>query len=195
MKYINKCTICKHDEFRNIGTPRIDKNFPRKNTSDYLILQCKKCGYYFISPEIDLTIEEWQILYENEYFLGEDITRWQKRLRESERKKRLGIIINRLKCNNGNFLDMGCGEGYLLKDAEKIGFSTYGVDIANNILNENSGCNFFKGSIFEANFPDNFFKVIYMDSVLEHIINPMETLSELKRILEPGGVIFFNCSQ
>lgn len=28
-----------------------------------------------------------------------------------------------------------------------------------------------------------------MDSVLEHLINPMETLKELKRILMPGGVL------
>ena len=30
-----------------------------------------------------------------------------------------------------------------------------------------------------------------MDSVLEHIINPIEALNELKRILKPGGILFF----
>lgn len=28
-----------------------------------------------------------------------------------------------------------------------------------------------------------------MDSVLEHVLNPMETLHEIKRILKPGGVL------
>ncbi len=57
-------------------------------------------------------------------------------------------------------------------------------------LDENSKFNFFKGNIFDANFPDNYFSTIYMDSVLEHLLNPMETLQELRRILMPGGVLF-----
>ena len=92
--------------------------------------------------------------------------------------------------NKEKFLDMGCGEGFVLKEAHINGFEPYGVDIANNLTSSNSNYKFFKGNIFEANFPDNYFSAIYMDSVLEHILNPMEILKELRRILKPGGVFF-----
>lgn len=185
-----KCKICGSIESKLIGKPVIYKTFPRVSQNNYQIFQCCKCKFYFVSPKIDLSQEEWGILYENDYFIAANVTPWQKKLHDSERKMRLKSILSKLKIEKGKFLDMGCGEGFVLIEAEKCGFEPYGVDIAYNLSPENSNLNFFKGNIFEANFPDDYFSAIYMDSVLEHILNPMETLHELHRILKPGGVFF-----
>lgn len=93
-----------------------------------------------------------------------------------------------MKIEKDKLLDMGCGEGYVLNEASIKGFKPYGVDIADNRTSSNTKFKFFNGSIFEAKFPDDYFSAIYMDSVLEHIVSPMETLTELRRILKPGGV-------
>jgi ubiquinone/menaquinone biosynthesis C-methylase UbiE len=185
-----KCKICESTEFRLIGKPVIFENFPRASERNYEIYQCRSCKYYFVSPEIDLSQDEWKGLYENDYFAKSNITPWQKKLHDTERKNRLKLIQSKLKIEKGKFLDMGCGEGYVLQEAYSNGFEPYGVDIAYNLAPGNTNFNFFKGNIFEADFPDNYFSAIYMDSVLEHILKPMETLQELRRILKPGGVIF-----
>lgn len=74
----------------------------------------------------------------------------------------------------------------------KEGWNAYGIDISNNLVDhiDKKRINFFNGNIFEANFPDNYFDVIYMDSVLEHVENPMRTLIELKRILRVKGLLY-----
>lgn len=185
-----KCKICGSNEYKVIGKPVIYQTFPRASQANYEIYQCKKCKYYFISPEIDLSQDEWKSLYENGYFAESNITPWQKKLHNTERKSRLHDIKSKLKIEKGRFLDMGCGEGFVLKEAYDNGFEPFGVDIAYNLSPGNTDYNFFKGNVFEANFPDNYFSAIYMDSVLEHVLNPMETLFELYRILKPGGVFF-----
>lgn len=185
-----KCKVCGNYENKLIGKPVIFKTFPRASLLNYEIHQCNICEYYFVTPEIDLSQDEWSDLYENDYFAKANITPWQIKLHDLERKDRLNLIQSRLRIKKGKFLDLGCGEGFVLNEAFNNGFDPYGVDIAYNITPENSKFNFYKGNIFEANFPDNYFSVIYMDSVLEHILNPMETISELNRILNPNGVLF-----
>lgn len=185
-----KCKICGNKKITLTGEPVKNQKFPRASQRSYKIYQCNNCKYYFVSPEIDLSQEEWKILYESDYFAAVNVTDWQKKLHASERKKRLKYIQSKLKIEKGKFLDIGCGEGFVLKEAYDNGFEPYGVDIAYNLSIENANLNFFKGNIFEANFSDNYFNVIYMDSVLEHILNPIETLKELRRVLKPGGVFF-----
>jgi ubiquinone/menaquinone biosynthesis C-methylase UbiE len=184
-----KCKICGSIDNNLIGEPVIHQTFPRASQNNYKIFQCNRCKYFFVSPEIDLTQEEWRNLYENDYFAQANITKWQKKIGDTERKLRFKNVQSKLKIEKGKFLDMGCGEGFVLNEAYLRGFEPYGVDIAYNLSSENSKFNFFKGNIFEANFPDKFFSAVYMDSVLEHVLNPMETLHELRRILKPGGVI------
>ncbi|NVO02402.1 MAG: class I SAM-dependent methyltransferase [Bacteroidetes bacterium] len=189
MKNTN-CIICQKNEFKIVGKPRINKRFPRIEESNYTILKCKNCGYYFVSPQIDLSQEEWKDLYESDYFEASQKTQWQIDLNSKELKDRIGVISENLNIEKGNFLDMGCGEGFMLKEAEINGFKPFGLDIAHNLNPEFSEkYDFFKGSIFDAKFPDNFFSVVYMDSVLEHVTNPVETIAELKRILKPGGIM------
>jgi len=183
------CKICGEKVYKLIGKPVTNTAFPRSSENNYKIFQCKNCGYYSVLPEIDLSQQEWQQLYENKYFEHADVTSWQKKLRDSERKKRFKHLLQSLKTDKGKFLDIGCGEGHVLQEAYSNGFEPYGVDIANNLSTEFSKFNFFNGNIIDAKFPNNYFSVIYMDSVLEHVMNPMETLHELNRILKPGGVL------
>jgi ubiquinone/menaquinone biosynthesis C-methylase UbiE len=183
------CKICGEKNNKLIGKPVTNDAFPRSSENNYKIFQCNNCGYYFVLPGIDLSQQEWQRLYENKYFAQANVTSWQKKLRDSERKKRFKHLMNSLNTEKGKFLDIGCGEGHVLQEAYSNGFEPYGVDIANNLSAEFSAFNFFNGNIIDAKFPDNFFSVVYMDSVLEHVMNPMETLHELNRILKPGGVL------
>jgi 2-polyprenyl-3-methyl-5-hydroxy-6-metoxy-1,4-benzoquinol methylase len=153
-------------------------------------VQCRNCDYYFVNPAIALTQDEWKVLYESDYFGKAQKTPWQVELNKKEMKERIDLIIANLGIEKGKFLDMGCGEGYMLKEAAVNGFEPYGIDIAYNLLPKYAErYHFTRGSIFEAKFPDNYFSVVYMDSVLEHVPNPLETLAELKRILKPGGIM------
>jgi SAM-dependent methyltransferase len=185
------CRLCSSPHYKIIGKPRINNNFPRIKLRDYEIVQCRNCNFYYIEPEIDLTEIEWKLLYNSEYFSGHE-SEWIKNLRKQERIARLNLIESLTPIPINNFLDFGCGQGYVLKEAICRGWNGFGLDIADNLLPiiNKETIKFFHGNLFEARYPDEYFESIFMDSVLEHVLNPREILIELKRILKPNGTLF-----
>ncbi len=191
-RLIMRCKICGSQESKIIGKPRIDDKFPQIHLMDYHIVQCNKCSFYYINPNINLTQEEWTELYSDSYFANHNITDWQKSLHQKEREDRIKLILKYSNFENGSFLDIGCGEGIVLSEALKSGFKPYGLDIAYNLHQsvDQTKIQFIKGNIFDANYQENHFSAIYMDSVLEHVDDPISMLKEMYRILKPNGIVF-----
>jgi ubiquinone/menaquinone biosynthesis C-methylase UbiE len=91
-------------------------------------------------------------------------------------------------------LDVGCGGGVILNYL-KGKCSLYGVDISSKriellknifgkeVILEKADLN--KKTLFE----DNFFDIIIMSDVIEHIVDRNHTLKEIKRILKKGGTL------
>jgi SAM-dependent methyltransferase len=75
-----------------------------------------------------------------------------------------------------------------------MGWETYGVEVDPEASERArlKGLSVFTGELFEANFPNNFFDVVRMSYVLEHLPNPKQTLIEIKRILRPHGRIYIS---
>ena len=91
----------------------------------------------------------------------------------------------------GNFLDVGCGSCNFLISMKYLGMIPYGVEpgeFDEKIVHDHN-LNVFKGKLYEAKYDDNFFDVITLNHVLEHVGDPTETFSELYRILKPGGYL------
>jgi ubiquinone/menaquinone biosynthesis C-methylase UbiE len=97
-------------------------------------------------------------------------------------------------------LEVGCGVGAqtvtLVKNSPGTHFTC--VDISNEYLQiaksrvEATGyhnATFQKADIFNLPFPDSHFDGIFVCFVLEHLKNPVETLSYLKSKIKPGGSI------
>lgn len=96
------------------------------------------------------------------------------------------------KIENGRVLDIGCGSGNFLAKLKALGWDVYGIDpssIAVKIAKGRDLKNIQQGVIGAVKFPDNFFDVVTMFHVFEHIPNPRKVLSEIKRILKPGGFL------
>ena len=48
----------------------------------------------------------------------------------------------------------------------------------------------FNGTVEAAGFPDSFFDVVRLSTVLEHLPNPRTTFDEIYRILRPDGLVY-----
>lgn len=102
-------------------------------------------------------------------------------------KKKLKLIQH---CNvdKGFLLDIGTGTGEFLAEAKKQNWKTYGIEPSEKAKSSSKA----KGlCIAESTkgFEDNFFDVITMWHVLEHVSNLEEQIVELKRVLKPSGTI------
>lgn len=86
----------------------------------------------------------------------------------------------------GNLLDVGCGSKPYAKlfNVEKyIGLDT--DSSGHNHINENIDV-YFDGEIFP--FEDNTFQSVLCNQVLEHVFKPDLLISEIFRVLKPGGI-------
>jgi SAM-dependent methyltransferase len=184
------CPICTGGNNSFVGKPFIESAVAPFVRKDYDILECRDCRFYFVNPAIDLTPAEWAGVYGDEYFTK--MTSAHERSRRRDRQQRLGWLREAFDGIIGNFLDIGCGEGYVLIDAHHLGWRTVGIDIADGRIPQAhiEGIEYISGDLFEVAFPDSSFDAIYMDSVLEHVAEPVRMVGEIRRILRPGGVLY-----
>jgi ubiquinone/menaquinone biosynthesis C-methylase UbiE len=184
------CVICGGSNISVIGKPETSDNAKKYVKLEYSVMKCKNCKFYFVFPRISLSDKEWQELYADGYFTG--MTQWWAKKRERDRRQRLDWLCQNCSHPINRFLDISCGEGYVLVDAMERGWHAHGIDVSDNRIYKAkvNRIPFSKGDLFRASFPDNYFDCIYMDSVLEHVIDPLAHLKELNRILRPGGVMY-----
>lgn len=90
-------------------------------------------------------------------------------------------------------LDVGCGSGwssYLLADR---GYEVVGVDLNAKAFQPPSrnDLNLREGSVLDLPFAEKSFDAVSSYQCLEHVPNPAKALSEIRRVLRPGGVVVF----
>ena len=184
------CPVCGCKDLKIIGKPVVDEKASAFIKLAYLVVQCKLCKYYFVTPQIDFSQNEWQKLYDEGYF--PQMTGWHKKHRAIDVQNRLRWLSKSYNRKVENFLDVGCGEGLTLAEAFNMHWKATGIDISDNRNNfaKNDQIHFIKGNLLDAALQDAYFDCAYMDSVLEHLTDPVKYMKELNRIIKAGGVLY-----
>jgi len=89
-------------------------------------------------------------------------------------------------------LDVGCSSGALLEVALRCGFNAHGAEPAEQAAQTASAipnAHVFKGFLHDAKYSDNHFDIITLFEVIEHLTDPVDLISEITRILKPGGIL------
>ena len=70
----------------------------------------------------------------------------------------------------------------------------HGIDIDKKscLFAKSLGLNIFNGKIENANYPNNYFDIIQLKQVLEHIYQPKKLLAEIRRILNKNGILIID---
>lgn len=173
------CNLCNHEFSR----PVFIKN-------GYILLRCSSCGLVYVgNPPSKLELEKLYS-FDSGYHLG-----LQDDSGDFKRDLDLAIkyyeLITKYK-THGRILDIGCAAGFFLKVAKENGWDTYGVEISNDtaeIARKRYGLKVLTGSLKATSFIPNFFDVVTMWDVIEHVENPIRTISIISRILKDDGIL------
>lgn len=95
-------------------------------------------------------------------------------------------------------LDIACGGGFLTNHLATKYREVYGVDFSVDSLkvakaHDHTGkVHYQKADAYSLPFDDQSFEVVCLMDFLEHVENPKAVLAEAKRVLKPGGLIFYH---
>jgi len=90
----------------------------------------------------------------------------------------------------GNILDVGSAFGFFL-NCVNSGWKKYGIELAETPAeySKRYGINIQKKGIEEAEYKNDFFDVITMIELIEHLPSPIQTLSKCSRIMKKNGLL------
>ena len=88
-------------------------------------------------------------------------------------------------------LEPGCGRGEFLDAYRRLGLECYGLDLSPSAGGFLEGIEVKQANIEKEALPydDNYFDIVYSKSLMEHLHHPDKYLSEVFRILKPGGKV------
>ena len=183
------CYVCKADNKCKWG-----------QDGPFCIYTCHVCGLKYVTPR--LNDQELNNLY------NAPDRRWQINIKEyyeptlefrmkSIYPDRIKLIENKLK-SKGKILDFGCNVGGFLKVAKDTGWDVYGIEVnkyaaSQAIKRLSSPDKIHCGDLTDLNVPKNFFDVITLWDVIEHLTNPNEILQSCYHFLSDDGIIVIDC--
>jgi len=123
------------------------------------------------------------------FYCGYDESYYKERI--IIQKKHMIKFVIFLKGKNVRWLDVGCGLGYLIKEAVEEGIDAYGLELSryaieNSIMKDRV----LQGSITNIPYKSNTFDVVSAIDCIEHVNKRDAGTSflELNRVLKPGGI-------
>lgn len=151
------------------------------------VVRCVECGLVYTCPRP--SPEESRARYQTSYVDRHQDQELVQQRRVMYRAERRAILRQ---MSGGRFLDVGCGTGEFLALMSDR-FEVYGLDVCADYIEygrRQLGLkNLAVGELHDVGFADNYFDVVQMRGVLQHLVDPLGTAREALRVTRPGGLL------
>jgi len=170
-------------------------HFFLKDINNYKIYKCSNCEVTFSSPmkSGDINFYKNYEVYDKPSFEEARISK------NSFKNKLINKTIKKLD-KKSKILDIGCGYGAFVSICIDKGMDAYGIDF--NPDHVNIGKKYFNlgDKIQVSNFDDkcsffkkNFYDVVSLFEVIEHVENPAKIIKLANYLLKPDGILLLSC--
>ncbi len=197
MKAETQCLLCGCPDYKVVyGSANPSKGHPQSYfisesclTPPERIVRCAHCGFIFAYPRLEAN----HILSAYIQMTDENYVQEEKGRRVSARA--ILNLLERFPLRGKKLLDIGCSVGFLLNEARNCGWEVAGVELSQwavQYAKKNFDLKLYNTNLEEADIPNDCYDVVIMQDTIEHLLNPKIVLSEIHRILKPGGILYVN---
>jgi 2-polyprenyl-3-methyl-5-hydroxy-6-metoxy-1,4-benzoquinol methylase len=184
------CPVCASSSINGVADLYDDRyGYP----GTFQLFLCRACGHRFLGGA-RFSDEEIRSLYSDYYP--------RRHLREADWRPHSqrngfnawldGARASAFRWVPGNVrvLDIGCGFGQSLGYHANRGCEVWGVESDENVkrIAEYRGFKVRIGVFDSADFPADYFDVVTLDQVIEHMRDPAATMAGVRTVLKPGGI-------
>ncbi len=193
-----RCPICDNFIFKKLIN-LYDDRYGEPNF--YSIKECTQCRHYCTFPRINNN--QLSALYGN--FYPRKNINLESIVKEAKKEtSKFSGFFRWLKGTNNQgqfyakkddlFLDIGCGSGASLIEAEYLGANAFGLEADPNVekIRKALNLNIFQGNLDESPLKDISFNLIVLNQVIEHIPEPDTLLESLNTKLTKDGLIIIS---
>lgn len=155
---------------------------------------CKSCGLVFVNPMY--SDAEKEAVYPSPRALHRPVRTDRPIQRAHDRELhaagRFMEFVSPYLRRGDQVLDIGCGDGALIRTLRLFGAVPTGVDL------DPEGAQFIEQTyripvvvapFEEARFADAQFDAVVATHVIEHLFEPVEAMAKMRRLLKPGGLL------
>ena len=190
------CPYCGGEEHsifalgRELDTFRFYQNFEGFEALNFV--RCQNCKLVYSNPRL-----KYSNTTLDDLFPGFVAQRFRQMDPESEaqceaRRRKVRCVAELVEGRPGRWLEIGCGFGQAMRQAQQLGFSVAGTELSSGYVDycQARGLDVRAGSVDRIEFDNSSFDVVYMEDVLEHLKQPFAFIDEVARVLSPGGILF-----
>ena len=186
------CNLCGADDtelyYRQPVRPQHTGEY---NRDVWDIVRCQHCGLIYENPRTDAAALDHLYQFDNSgdydyiqswFIRNADLNRayWQQVLRSLRRYP-----------VSGKLLDVGCGAGTFLVEARQAGYEVSGQEVAPYFVSycrEQENLTIYDGELDTMGIEGASFDVITAFDMIEHHPDPKRLVTEIRRLLRPGGL-------
>lgn len=189
------CEVCGNKHGKPLGKLSYRLFDINPCASSFNVASCANCGFVFY--DTPSTADDYNRYYEtNAYYASAEMI-GSAGLSESEKARNLKIVeilTEFLSPKDACLMDVGCGQGLILRELYNSGFSNlHGIDPSETtsvIAAAIPGISAKQGNAYDIPYPDGSVDLLLYCHVFEHLTSLSSAIKEASRVLKPNGLVF-----
>lgn len=191
------CDMCGGNDYTVLRSSSFSEaSFPRERAESFkyaspdasmgAIVACRRCGLAYQCPRDADVARLYAQVGEDEFYLSSKADRIATCERDADRMER---VVG--PARGKRLLDVGCSYGLFLDIMKSRGAQVFGVELSRHqrgvaLKNHPTIC---PKELRNCGYPDNYFDLLTLWDVLEHLSSPRAFLTDAYRVIRRGGFV------